>query len=67
MSTKRKGTGGSKKGEATVKDFVVVSRLDEETHRRFKVYAEAQDRSISKQIRFLIKDAIDAHEEEAAA
>lgn len=68
MSTKRKGTGGSKKGTtASVKDVVVVSRISEDTAQRFRVYADAQARSISKQIRFLIEDAINAEEEEKAA
>jgi hypothetical protein len=67
VDTKRKGTTEARKGTAAVKDYVVVSRLDEDTHRRFKVYAAAQNRSISKQIRTLIQDVVSAHEEEAAA
>lgn len=67
VNTKRKGTAPGEKVTADIKDFVVVSRLDADTHRRFKVYAAAQNRSVSKQIRALIQDAVAAHEEEPAA
>lgn len=64
MNTKRKGPGAGEKADAAT--VVVVSRLSPNTHQRFKVYAEAQRRSVSKQIRVLIEDAIDTEGEEAA-
>lgn len=67
MSAKRKGTRAAVGGTSATKDYVVVSRLDADTHRRFKVYAETQRRSLSKQIRVLIEDAIETYEREEAA
>lgn len=66
MNTKRKGTAVAKKGEA---DKVVVTsiRLDMDTHERFKVYAAAQRRSLSNQLRVLIDEAVAAHDQEKAA
>lgn len=66
MNTKRKGTAVAKKGEA---DKVVVTsiRLDTDTHERFKVYAAAQRRSLSNQLRVLIDEAVAAHDQEKAA
>lgn len=63
---KRKGTRGDGKGD-TAKVVVTSIRLDSDTHERFKVYAASQRRSLSNQIRVLIEDAIDTHDERAAA
>jgi hypothetical protein len=53
-----------KRDPATI---TVVSRLTPATHELFKEYAYTQRRSISKQIRVLIEDAVGTEEEEKAA
>lgn len=65
VGTKHKGTKSDEKRDAAT--VVVVSRVTPTTHAQFKTYAAAQRRSLSKQIRVLIEDAITAHEEEEAA
>lgn len=67
MNTKRKGTGGTERGQEQAKLVVTSIRLDSATHSRLKDYAHFERRSVSGQLRKLIDDAVAAHEQEQAA
>jgi predicted DNA-binding protein len=47
--------------------IVTSIRMDTATHERFKVYAAAQRRSLSNQLRILIEEAVNEYEREEAA